>query len=240
MKWSEYLVAQLSEAASQVLLALLLAGQRETGLTLEEFATRTNLTKHLIVGALSELELVSLIQMIPEEAQKVKVRLVYEEYEEDEAPAAGHTKVTEETDLPLIAGAAEKPLLRQPAGEGDVSVAAGVPREREVAALRLVWDEAFPVSEYPEPQHRLHTSTAKAWLQLWGMEYVACIIRQVAAQSGRLNHAPSYVAAVLKKERPCKRGGAGGEEDGPGIDDELRQFTELARRQVGVQHTGSE
>jgi hypothetical protein len=264
MNWSENLVARLSTQASQVLLSVLLARQGELSQPIEEFAiSRTGLSKLSVCLALSELEAVSLLLMIVDQPGKVKVSLVYEESEgegkEGEYAHGTITKVTEETDLPSLAGATDKPLLVSPIrrdaegvrpeevgwdGDGASGGLLGLCKEADrtedrsaqVVALKQVWDAVFPVEDYP--YQRMTQDAARKFLSGRTAEYVGQVILDAPAHATERIKAPrSYIEAALAREdaHRLKKEGQGG--DGVVIDDDLRRLTELGRRQFGGTET---
>jgi len=212
---SKYLV---SSSASKVLLALLLVREREAVLGLPEFAKLAGLSEQLTQIGLHEVGQVQLIVTITQ-----KYIHMQEQGEPDVQVVNAKT-----------AGLPDRLVLEEGTREG----AAPVAHEKDgglrfistrtatlVPDLQELWDEVFPVAEYPV--QRLTKETAKQWIRKYGDDFVREVLIDVRHTTTKKIESPrGYVDWQLKDQWEKKQ--APGESE---ITDELRELTRMGRRQ---------
>src|SRR5216684_8190259 len=235
---SKYLV---SSSASKVLLALLLVRELGVALGQPEFAKLAGLPRPStdpLVGSLAvweglhEIEQAQLVVII---AQNAEIDNVLGDHEEAAGPGSNATRVAVVPDQLVLGVAvteAAYPVSEEISGDRTRLAAPGVD-PAFIAALQELWDEVFPVEEYPV--QRLTKETAKQWIRKYGDDFVREVLIDVRHTTTKKIESPrGYVSRVLesqweKRSAPVNSGESE-------ITDELRELTRMGRRQHAARH----
>ena len=239
----EYLVAELSPKASQVLLALLLVRQRETFFSQAEFATRTALSRRSISEALTELARKGLIEIIARAGRPPLVRLNLEYFQDVQVTDTPITLLTHAPAPALLGPSVQtateearedrteelEPLVR--CRQADATGR----RDDMVRALQAIWDDTFPRDDYPF--QRMTPETAKKWLVGRSAEEVGLFIQEVKAKAkSPIPYPRGYVDKALENAK-IKQAAKAEVEEVEVITPDLRRLTELGRRQYSGKKT---
>lgn len=212
----EYLVAQLADRASKILLVLLLARKLDPGFTNRKFAKMTG-ARSSQFDALASLVEAGVIDIISQEGQPCLVQVLL--------PFCGIVPL--EGEVPLAPPeAALSPLEQCRVADEQKD------RKAQVEALRRVWDEAFPMSDYP--YQRLSDDAAKKFLANGkASSDVARVILDAPAHATKPIQSPrAYVEAALSRAEKHR----GAENPEAEITDDLRLLVKIGRNQHAAEN----
>ncbi len=243
---SKYLVSPadarptvVGSSASKVLLALLLVRELGVALGQPEFAKLAGLPRPStdpLVGSLAvweglhEIEQAQLVVII---AQNAEIDNVLGDHEEVAVVPDQLVLGSSATEAANSISETARPGGTGLAASGIDPAFIGTRTATLVPALQELWDEVFPVAEYPV--QRLTKETAKTWIRKYGDDFVREVLIDVRHTTTKKIESPrGYVSRVLesqweKRSAPVNSGESE-------ITDELRELTRMGRRQHAARH----